>query len=80
MTHQQNRRIEAAYNGIYDAQRVLEKTVKSVCRIGNRIRYTHGKSVVSGIVLRYSCGADRLFVKSDESGKEYWIHAYRVLE
>ena len=69
--------VRAAFNRVYEAERARNFEIARLCSPGDRIRYEHGYNAIAVTVL--STGGERLKVRNENSGKEYWISALSVL-
>ena len=66
----------AEYDRIHAAKDALERAVEKRIRPGDLIEYSHGENSVRAWVERTHGAA--VFVQGVDSGKVYWISAYRV--
>lgn len=71
-----NTAIRAAYDRVRRAERELEALVREVYQIGDTVSYALGDHHITAAVLGHS--GTRIKVRGLNSGKEYWISAYRV--
>lgn len=71
-----NAAIEAAYARVHKAERERDMLIRRTYQAGDIVTYRFGDSHVLAEVLDHS--QDRLRVRGLNSGKEYWIGAYRL--
>lgn len=69
------RKASAAVN---TAKQTYYKALAAAYPVGFHTYYRHGKNWVGCTVLRHNC--DDIFVRGDDSGKEYRINGYRFHE
>ena len=71
------KRISQALMAVDAAQQRLNDTITEICAPGTNVTYGDGRHQQSGVVIR-TAGA-RVRVRNNRTGKEYYIHAYRLL-
>lgn len=80
-TEAMRRRVHAelsrAYNEWTEAEGEWFKTVEALLPVETEVGWYHGNDHVTGIVREHFMG--RIRIKSQSSGKLYWIDATRVL-
>ncbi len=67
-----------ASDAIFAAKRLYYKALAAAYPIGFHTYYSHGKHWVGCTVTRHC--SDDLFVRGDDSGKEYRVSGYRFHE
>jgi hypothetical protein len=72
-----NKAVQAAYDRVYEAEKERAAIIEQTYALGDIVAYTHGQNEVSVEIIGHS--QDRLLVRGLNSGREYWIGAYRVV-
>ena len=68
-------RLFAAQEEVSIARKKHDEIIEEVFIEGTHIYYNQGVNAVSATVIRQAMG--RIFIENS-SGKQYWIHTYRV--
>lgn len=71
--------IRSALDEVYAAQDKLARVVAETCPVGSTVRFSprHKVECVGMVIL--NCG-ERLKIRNLNTGREYFIYAYTVLE
>ncbi|MFZ2875449.1 MAG: hypothetical protein WAZ94_13330 [Phycisphaerales bacterium] len=71
------KRLRVLYENVRLAKRALHVEIAKVFAPGVGVTYWHGDHQRTGVVLRTD-GDTRLLIRSNVSGKELWLEAWRV--
>lgn len=74
-----SKRVKEALADRAAAENALSEVIKAEYPIGSPIAWEMSGDVRLGTVVRHGYG-DRINVKNQQSGKTYWIYAYRIIE
>lgn len=71
-------RLSGAYARVREAERKLAETVAAVLPVETDAFYWHSEYPVFVTILEHN--GERVKVRGRDSGREYWLYAYRFIE